>query len=91
MAWVKIKRSAYDLIVEADQDDQLLRRQLDKAEKALNALVCSRERAIRRINGDKWDKTQFLLDDLQQKLSDISEELAEIAPIESIIENLIAP
>lgn len=90
MAWVKIKLDNYDLLTDLDALDEALRHQLNQAEYTLNRLFCQREKLIRSLNQGAWDHQQYRLDDLQQKLADIGEELSEIAPIESIIQKLIA-
>jgi chromosome segregation ATPase len=90
MAWVKIKLDNNDLLMDLDALDESIRHQLSKAEHTLNRLFCQREKLIRSINKGRWDAQQYALDDLQQKLADISEELAEIGPVESILHNLIA-
>jgi deoxyribodipyrimidine photolyase len=68
-----------------------LKHELQQAEATLHRLLCNRESFIRSINRNKWDLAQYRLDDLQQSLADIGEELDDIAPVVSIIENLIAP
>lgn len=68
-----------------------LKHELHQAEATLHRLFCNRESFIRSINRNKWDLAQYQLDDLQQSLADIGEELDGIAPVASIIENLIAP
>ena len=74
-----------------DELDIRLKHELNQAIATLNSLFHQRESFIRTINRNKWDLAQYQLDDLQQKLGDIGEALDEIAPVESIIENLIAP
>ena len=80
----------YSLLSEVDSLEAEIKAQLNTAEYTLNRLFCHREKVIRSINSNHWDFQQYALDDLQQKLSDISEELAKIAPVESILHNLIA-
>lgn len=88
---IKQKPDTYALLCEADATEESLRHLLNQAEYTLNRLFCQREKVIRLINNGAWDHQQYRLDDLQQKLADIGEELAEIAPVESILLNLIAP
>jgi len=77
-------------LYELEEIESALKAQLTEAQELLSELVNRREDIIRPINHKKWDLAQYRLDDLEQSLSDIFEELREIAPIESIIENLIA-
>ena len=70
--------------------DQALRDHLQSAENCLNSLFNKREKVIRLINSQNWDKDQYLLDDLQQKLSDVSELLAEFAPMDDFLNQFIA-
>ena len=89
MQWIKQTPDAYELLAETDAIEESLRHQLNQAEYTLNRLFCYREKVVRLINQGAWDHQQYRLDDLQQKLADIGEELAKIAPIESIIQKLI--
>lgn len=77
-------------LYELEQIEALLKAHLKESEDLLNTLLCKRESIIRPVNKQKWDLAQYRLDDLQQELANISEELQGIAPIESIIENLIS-
>ncbi len=87
-----IKNTDLDLQLQLIDDLEIqLKHELQQAEATLSRLFCNREAFIRTINKNKWDLAQYRLDDLQQSLADINEELQEIAPVESIIENLIAP
>lgn len=74
-----------------DELEIQLKHELNQAQATLHRLFCNREAFIRTINSNKWDLAQYQLDDLQQSLADIGENLDEIAPVASIIENLIAP
>lgn len=65
--------------------------EINQASATLSRLFNQRESFMRTINRNKWDLAQYQLDDLQQSLADIGEELKQIAPVASIIENLIAP
>jgi len=70
--------------------DEALRHQLIEAEYTLNALFNAREKAVRMANSDKWDHSQYILDDLQQKLADITEDLAEYLPLPKPLEQFLA-
>lgn len=74
-----------------DELEIQLKHEINQAQATLNRLFCNREAFIRTINGNKWDLAQYQLEDLEQSLADIGENLDEIAPVASIIENLIAP
>lgn len=84
------KPDIYALLCEADATEESLRHLLNQAEYTLNRLFNQREKVVRLINQGAWDHQQYKIDDLQQKLADIGEELSKIAPIESILHNLIA-
>lgn len=79
-----------DEIQEISAIDEALRHQLKRAEIALNDLFIRREKLIRLINDKKWDVDQYLLDDLQQKLADISEELADFSALPYPINKFLA-
>ena len=70
--------------------DQALRDHLKSAENCLNSLFNKREKIIRLINDRKWDQDQYLLDDLQQNLADISELLDEFAPLPAPLDQFLA-
>lgn len=70
--------------------DEALRHQLVEAEYTLNALFNAREKAVRLANNKKWDHSQYILDDLQQKLADITEDLAEYLPLPKPLEQFLA-
>ena len=70
--------------------DCALRDHLQSAENCLNSLFNKREKLIRLINNQKWDQDQYLLDDLQQKLADVSELLAEFSALSSPLDKFIA-
>ena len=89
MAYIKQLPDVSELLINLYSLDDSLRDQLRKAEDTLNKLICVREKLIRSINDNQWDTPQWALDDLQQNLADIYEKLAEIAPVESISQNLI--
>lgn len=74
----------------SDIETQLIH-ELQQAQATLNRLLCNREGLIRLLNRNKWDFSQYQLDDLQQELAEISEKLEEIAPVDSIVFNLLAP
>lgn len=65
--------------------EQALWNQLRTAEKTLNSLFNARENIIRSMNGGKWDKEQYRLDDLQQLLTDTIEFLGESDPFCSLL------
>lgn len=89
MTYAKLLSDPNELLSDLDALDEAIRHQLSNAEQTLNRLFCVREKLIRSINNGAWDKQQYALDDLQQNLADISEDLAAIAPVESILLNLI--
>ena len=70
--------------------NEALRHQLVQAEYTLNALFNSREKAVRMANSGKWDHSQYILDDLLQQLADVSENLADIAPIPRPLDQFLA-
>jgi hypothetical protein len=70
--------------------DEALRHQLKQAEITLNALFNAREKAVKMANCGKWDQDQYLLDDLQQNLADISELLDEFAPLPAPLDQFLA-
>lgn len=70
--------------------NEALRHQLVEAEYTLNALFNAREKAVRLANSGKWDHSQYILDDLLQKLADVSENLADIAPLPKPLEQFLA-
>ena len=70
--------------------DCALRDHLQSAENCLNSLFNRREKLIRLINNKKWDQDQYLLDDLQQKLADVSELLAEFSALSTPLDKLMA-
>ena len=90
MTYIKQLPDASELLTNLDSLDESLRHQLRKAEDTLNRLFCVREKLIRSINNNQWDEAQWSLDDLQQDLADVYEKLAKIAPVETILNNLIA-
>ena len=70
--------------------DYALRDHLQSAENCLNSLFNKREKIIRLMNNQKWDQDQYLLDDLQQKLSDVRELLAEFSALSSPLDKFLA-
>ena len=76
-------------LYELEQIESQLKEHLKQSEDLLNSLLCKRESIIRPVNKQKWDISQYRLDDLQQELSNIGELLQEIAPVESILQHLI--
>jgi hypothetical protein len=76
-------------LYELEQIESLLKAHLKESEYLLNTLLCKRESIICPVNKQKWDISQYRLDDLQQHLGNIGESLQEIAPVESILQHLI--
>ena len=70
--------------------DEALRHQLENIGDTLNALFNAREKAVRMANNGRWDHSQYILDDLQQKLADITEDLAEYLPLPKPLEQFLA-
>lgn len=70
--------------------DCALRDHIESAQNCLNMLFNRREKLIRLINNKKWDQDQYLLDDLQQKLGDVSELLAEFSALSSPLDQFLA-
>lgn len=70
--------------------NEALRHQLIEAEYTLNQLFNKREKAARIANSGNWDKSQYMLDDLQQKLADVSEDLADFLPLPSPLDKFLA-
>jgi len=77
-------------LYEIEALENALIHQLKGAELILDDLFHKREKAIRLINGQLWDGSQFLLDDLQQYLYDVRAKLQEIKPVDSVLESLIS-
>lgn len=61
-------------LCEIKADKRALINQLDCAGDQLAALLNGRDSLIHDIGG-RWDQAQYLLDDLQQDLADISEKI----------------
>lgn len=70
--------------------DCALRDHLQSAENCLNSLFNKREKLIINHMIGKWDQDQYLLDDLQQKLGDVSELLAEFSALSSPLDAFIS-
>ena len=61
-------------LIEAKANKKALISQLNKAGDQLEALLMGRDSLIHDIGG-KWDREQYILDDIQQELSNISEKI----------------
>jgi hypothetical protein len=70
--------------------DEALRHHLKSTENCLNSLFHKREKAARMANFGRWDQDQYLLDDLQQKLGDISELLDEFKALPRPLDQFLA-
>lgn len=92
--WRVLKMSNTSRLIDELHDiaalDEALRHHLKSTENCLNSLFHKREKAARIANSGRWDQDQYLLDDLQQKLSDISELLDEFKALPRPLDQFLA-
>lgn len=70
--------------------DEALRHQLENIGDTLNALFNAREKAVRIANNQKWDHSQYILDDAFQRLNDLAENLRDFSPLPAPLDQFLA-
>lgn len=70
--------------------NESLRHQLEDVGHTLNDLFNKREKAVRMANEGRWDHSQYILDDLFQKLNDLTEDLNDFSPLPRPLNQFLA-